>query len=157
MTEDKKLYVEKIRKGTVIDHVQKGLALSVLKILGLAEVGEKHLITIGINVGKPDHKKDIIKVENVDLEEKQLNQIALISPQSRISFIEDYKVREKIVVKVPSIIKNIVKCPNEKCITNVEREPVQTEFSIITEDPLKISCIYCERVVRKAEIMENLR
>ena len=93
----------------------------------------------------------------MDLEEKQLNQIALISPQSKISFIEDYKVREKIIVKVPATIINIVKCPNERCITNVEREPVQTEFRVITDDPLKISCVYCERVLHKPEIMENLR
>lgn len=154
-SESKRLYVEKIRKGTVIDHIKEGFAISVLKILGL-EGKDGTLITIGINVKSNisiSGKKDILKVENIYLEEKQIHQIALISPKCKVSFIENFHVKEKFIVKIPPIIRGIIECPNENCITNVEREPVLTEFKIISENPLKIACNYCERILYKEEIL----
>ncbi|MHA1719568.1 MAG: aspartate carbamoyltransferase regulatory subunit [Promethearchaeota archaeon] len=153
----KRLYVEKIRNGTVIDHIHPGFAFSVLKILGY-EGKDGNLITLGINVksnSSQSGKKDIIKFEDVKLEEKEIHQIALISPRSKVSFIDNYNVIEKFVVKLPKSIEGIVKCPNEKCITNVEREPVATEFKVLSDDPLKVACSYCERIVFKEEIMRT--
>lgn len=155
-TQSKKLYVEKIRKGTVIDHIKSGFGIYVLKILGL-DGKDGSLITMGINVKSNSSitgKKDIVKVENIYLDEKQINQIALISPDCKVSFINEYTVKEKFIVKVPQMIKGIIKCPNDRCITNVDREPVISEFSVISEDPLKISCVFCERVLLRPEILE---
>ena len=154
---NKRLYVEKIRNGTVIDHIHPGFAFSVLKILGY-EGKDGNLITLGINVksnSSQSGKKDIIKFEDVRLEEKEIHQIALISPRCKVSFIDNYNVIEKFVVKLPKSIEGIVKCPNEKCITNVEREPVATEFKVLSDDPLKVACSYCERIVFKDEIMRT--
>ena len=154
-SDSKRLYVEKIKKGTVIDHIKEGFAISVLKILGL-EGRNGTLITLGINVKSnvsSSGHKDILKVENIYLDEKQIHQIALISPGSKVSFIEDFKIKEKFVVKIPSSINGIIDCPNEKCITNVEREPVLTEFKVLSEKPLKIACNYCERILYKEEIL----
>ena len=153
----KRLYVEKIRNGTVIDHIHPGFAFSVLKILGY-EGKDGNLITLGINVksnSSQSGKKDIIKFEDLKLDEKEIHQIALISPRCKVSFIDNYKVIEKFVVKLPKSIEGIIKCPNEKCITNVEREPVATEFKVISDDPLKVACSYCERIVFKDEIMRT--
>ncbi|MHA1766499.1 MAG: aspartate carbamoyltransferase regulatory subunit [Promethearchaeota archaeon] len=154
--DSKRLYVEKIKKGTVIDHIKEGFAISVLKILGL-DGRNGHLITIGINVKSNvsnSGRKDILKVENTYLDEKQIHQIALISPECKVSFIEDFQIKEKFVVKIPEIIKGIINCPNENCITNVEREPVLTEFKVLSEKPLKIACNYCERILYKEEILQ---
>ena len=154
-SDSKRLYVEKIKKGTVIDHIKEGFAISVLKILGL-EGRNSTLIAIGINVKSTvssSGHKDILKVENIYLDEKQIHQIALISPGSKVSFIEDFKIKDKFVVKIPSLIKGIIDCPNENCITNVDREPVLTEFKVLSEKPLKIACNYCERILYKEEIL----
>ena len=154
-SDSKRLYVEKIKKGTVIDHIKEGFAISVLKILGL-EGRNGTLITIGINVKSnvsSSGHKDILKVENIYLDEKQIHQIALISPGSKVSFIEKFKIKDKFVVKIPSLIKGIIDCPNENCITNVDREPVLTEFKVLSEKPLKIACNYCERILYKEEIL----
>ena len=155
--EKQRLYVEKIRNGTVIDHIQAGFAFSVLKILGL-EGKDGSLITVGINVksnSSQSGKKDIVKVENILLDEKQIHQIALISPKCKVSFIEKYEVVEKFIVKIPQLITGIIKCPNERCITNVEREPVATEFKVLEDSPLKVACGYCERIVYKEEILRT--
>ncbi len=155
--EKRRLYVEKIRNGTVIDHINPGLAFSVLKILGF-DGKDGALITIGINVksnSSPTGKKDIIKFENKKLEEKHIHQIAVISPNCKVSFIENYDVKDKFVVKIPEEIRGIIKCPNDRCITNIEREPVVSEFRVLEKEPLKVSCSYCERIVYKDEIMKT--
>lgn len=153
---EKKLYVEKIRNGTVIDHIKAGYATVVMKILGL-DGRDGSLVTVGINVNSkssPTGKKDIVKVENIYLDEKQINQVALISPDSKVSFIKEYEVAEKFVVKIPEIIKGIVKCPNDRCISNANREPVLPEFTVISMDPVKLGCIFCERILTREEILQ---
>ena len=155
-TPEKKLYIEKIRDGTVIDHIKAGFAVFVLKILGL-DGKDGSLITVGINVhsnSSPTGKKDLIKVENIYLDEKQINQIALVSPECKVSFIRDYQVEKKIIVKVPQVVTGVIKCPNEKCISNAEREPCTPEFEVISSDSVKIRCIYRERILDREDIME---
>jgi aspartate carbamoyltransferase regulatory subunit len=155
-TDEKRLYVEKIRNGTVIDHIKSGFAFSVMKILGL-DGSSGHLITVGINVksnSAANGKKDIVKVENVHLEQKQINQIALLSPDCKVSFIEDYKVKEKFVVEVPPVFHGIIDCPNARCISRQEREPIVAEFKILSKDPLKIACGYCGWILDRQEILK---
>jgi len=151
MSEDK-LKIEKIRKGTVIDHINQGYALTILDLTGLAESPD--LMTIGINVpSKKFPKKDIIKIENVFLNEVQMQQISILSPNATISLIEDYKVIEKKKVKIPEVIKKLIVCQNITCITNSRKEPIDTEFLVLEEKPLKIQCVYCDRIYKLDEII----
>lgn len=41
----------------------------------------------------------------------------------------------------------VVKCPNPNCITAQPREPVRAGFWIISTDPPRLQCNYCERYV----------
>jgi len=151
---EKTLRIEKIKTGTVIDHIQSGEALDVLNILGL-NGKDGRLITVGINVNSNRMgKKDIIKVENVFLNDEQLNQISLISPNCTISYIEDFEVKKKFQLTLPKIFQGIIPCPNDRCITNSEREPVQSEFEVISENPIKIKCVFCERILSYDEIIK---
>jgi len=151
MFEDK-LKIEKIRKGTVIDHIDSGYALTILDLTGLAESPD--LMTIGINVpSKKLPKKDLIKIENIFLNEIQMQQISILSPNATISLIEDYKVIEKKKVKIPEVIKKLIVCQNITCITNSQKEPIDTEFLVLEEKPLKIQCAYCNRIYKLDEII----
>jgi aspartate carbamoyltransferase regulatory subunit len=151
MFEDK-LKIEKIRKGTVIDHIDSGYALTILDLTGLAESPD--LMTIGINVpSKKFPKKDLIKIENLFLNEIQMQQISILSPNATISLIEDYKVIEKKKVKIPEVIKKLIVCQNITCITNSQKEPIDTEFFVLEEKPLKIQCAYCDRIYKLDEII----
>ncbi|MBD3351628.1 MAG: aspartate carbamoyltransferase regulatory subunit [Candidatus Lokiarchaeota archaeon] len=146
------LRIEKIREGTVIDHISAGKALTVLNILGL-DGKDGRLITVGINVSsRRTGKKDIIKVERVFLNNDQLNQISLISPNCTISYIKDFKVDRKFILSLPKRFYGIFSCPNENCISNSEREPVKSEFDVISENPIKIKCVYCNRILFFEEI-----
>ena len=151
MSEDK-LKIERIHKGTVIDHIDAGYALTILSLTGLEE--SPNLMTIGVNVpSKKYKKKDIIKIEGVFLNETQMQQISILSPNATISLIDDYKVIEKINVKLPKIIKKLILCQNTTCIVNSQKEPISSEFLVLEEKPLKIQCVYCDRIYKLDEII----
>ena len=152
MGEEEKLKILKIKKGTVIDHIDAGYALTIMDIIGLGE--KQNLMTIGVNIeSKKYDKKDIIKVENVFLTETQMQQISILAPNATISLIEDYNVIKKIKLKLPSVIKKLIKCPNITCISNSEKEPIDSEFTILEEKPLKIQCVYCDRILNLDELV----
>jgi len=140
----KELKVQPIKDGTVIDHIPPGNALKVLKILGLTEKMPESVISIAINVVGKRGKKDIVKIENRELEAEEVDKIALIAPNATINIIRNYEVAEKRKVEVPDEIVGIVKCSNPNCITNI-KEPIKTRFVVKSRHPLKIKCYYCER------------
>ncbi|RLG59636.1 MAG: aspartate carbamoyltransferase regulatory subunit, partial [Candidatus Hydrothermarchaeota archaeon] len=89
---EKELRVLKIKNGTVIDHIEGGQALNVLKIIGIP----KTTVTIAMNVpSKKTGIKDIVKVEGRELKEEEVNKISLISPRATINIIRNYEVVEK--------------------------------------------------------------
>ena len=91
---EEKLKIEKIKRGTVIDHIDAGYALTILNLTGLDE--SPNLMTIGVNVSsKKFNKKDIIKIEGEFLNEIQMQQISILSPNNSISLIDNYRVIEK--------------------------------------------------------------
>ena len=148
--------VAPIRNGTVIDHIKAGQALNVLKILGVNEntIGSSVIIAMHVFSKKdPTGWKDVVKVEDHELDTNTVNKIALISPNATIVIIRDYYVAEKYQVTIGDHIKELAKCSNPNCITNVG-EPVEPEFDIVCRDPPMIRCMYCERCM--TDISKNL-
>ncbi|RLF40101.1 MAG: aspartate carbamoyltransferase regulatory subunit [Thermoplasmata archaeon] len=140
----KELKIPRIKDGTVIDHITAGQALKVLRILGIPE-GTKSIVSVAMYVkSKKMGKKDIVKVENRELDPEEVNKIALIAPKATINIIRDYKVAKKFRVHIPDEIVGIVRCPNPNCISNSE-EPIESRFVVVRRDPLVIKCYYCER------------
>ena len=149
----KELYVKKIRNGTVIDHILAGHALDVLKILGI-DGSEGHIVSAAMNViSKKQNKKDIVKVENRELKPGEVDKIALIAPSATISIIRDYDVAEKTRVKLPDSIRGIVRCSNPACVSNAE--PVEPKFSVERQDPLRLRCYYCVRIMEKTDVLKQ--
>ncbi len=149
------LKVSKIRDGTVIDHITRGHALDVVKLLGI-DGHQGGVVTIAMNV--PSGKiavKDVIKVEGRELASQEVDKIALISPHATINIIRSFKVTEKQRVKLPSIIHGTVKCANPPCISNSEREPVKPIFYVENEEPLRLRCHYCGHIMEKEDILKQ--
>ena len=145
--------MKKIRNGTVIDHILAGHALDVLKILGI-DGREGHIVSVAMNViSKKQNKKDIVKVENRELKPGEVDKIALISPSATISIIRDYEVAEKTRVKLPESISGIVRCSNPACVSNAE--PVEPRFSVERQDPLRLRCFYCVRIMEKTDVLKQ--
>lgn len=139
----KELKVPRIKDGTVIDHITAGNAVKVLHILGIPRTSSS-VVSVAMNVKSKYGKKDIVKVENRELDPKEVDKIALIAPKATINIIRDYEVVKKHKVKLPGEIIGIVSCSNPTCVSNA-KEPVESRFKIISRDPPKIKCYYCER------------
>jgi aspartate carbamoyltransferase regulatory subunit len=144
-----------IRNGTVIDHIANGQALNVLKILGVSEQNIDSVISIGMHVpsSKGSLWKDIIKVEDRELDPKTVDKIALIAPDATISIIRDYYIAEKFQVRLEDRIIGLASCSNPNCITN-KGEPIDPEFRVEVRSPPKLRCVYCDRIL--TNISENL-
>ena len=152
---DKELRVSKIKNGTVIDHINGGYALDVVKILGITG-REKHVMTIAVNVpSKRVGVKDIVKIEGRALSSREVNRIALVAPHATINIIRDYDVERKLEVKLPRLIEGIIKCVNPGCISN-SNEPAETKFYVQGEEPLLLKCHYCGYVLEKADVLRQL-
>ena len=145
MSAEKELRVRPIRNGTVIDRILAGQAMNVLKILGI-KGAYSEVVTMAMNVpSKALGQKDIVKIENRELEEKELDKISLISPGATINIIRDFEVADKYQVELPEMVESMVKCINPNCISNTN-EPVTSKFEVI-KDPIQLRCIYCENVI----------
>ncbi len=148
---DTTLKISKIKDGTVIDHVPSGKGIRVLSILGIDENIE-NTVSVGMHV--PSRKsdfKDVIKIENRFLDRNEIDMIALVAPNATISIIRNYEISEKFNVDLPEKLIGVVKCKNQNCITNT-REPVKTEFEIVSKHPLIIRCSYCQRTMNEKDI-----
>jgi aspartate carbamoyltransferase regulatory subunit len=139
----KELKIPLIKDGTVIDHITAGNAVKVLHILGIPK-GTSSVVSVAMNVNSKMGKKDIVKVENRELDSQEVDKIALIAPKATINIIRDYEVAKKHKVELPEEIIGLVTCSNPTCVSNA-KEPVKSRFKIICKDPLRIKCYYCER------------
>jgi|TARA_B110000438_G_scaffold130562_1_gene126744 aspartate carbamoyltransferase regulatory subunit len=147
---DNLLRVQPIRNGTVIDHIKAGRGKKVLDILNLS--GSDTTISLLINVqSKIQERKDIIKIEDRELNEIEIEKLALLSPNAIVNIIRNYSVAEKIKIEIPEFISEIVHCPNENCICNNERG-VSTNFKLLSEENLHIKCTYCGRKMDEENI-----
>lgn len=144
MSPERELRVSKIRNGTVIDHVTGGQALNVLAILGI-DGSEGFGVSIGMNVPSDRlGRKDVVKVEERELSQSEVDVLSLIAPEATINIIRDYDVVEKNRVERPDSVTGVLSCPNHNCITN-EDEPVRPRFDVVSEG---VRCGYCSEIIR---------
>jgi aspartate carbamoyltransferase regulatory subunit len=144
------LIVKKIENGSVIDHITAGKGLKVVNILNL---NPEETAVLLINVAsKKLGRKDIVKVENRILTSREVNKISLIAPNASLNIIENGEVKEKRKVELANTLENIVKCPNTNCITN-SNEPIKTKFFVEEAMPIKLRCLYCEKIFNSEEII----
>lgn len=144
-----------IKNGTVIDHVQANRALTLVKVLDLT--GQDKIVSLGLGFKSKKYGfKDLIKVEDKELSPEEVNQVAILVPTATINIIRNCKVFKKFKVSMPEEIKDLIACPNPKCITN--NESVRTKFYPVLEkkDKYNFQCHYCERVFPEEEIIGEL-
>ena len=146
------LLVRRIKDGTVIDHIDTGMALIVLKALNITGK-EGSVITVAMNVPSSKlERKDIIKVENKFLESNETNKLALLAPKATVNIIRDYKVVEKRKVELPDTFVGIFKCSNPKCVTNSKEEIVPI-IDVIDKSKQTLKCRYCSRILNVSELI----
>ncbi len=146
----KELRISALQNGTVIDHIPVEDVFRIVEILKLQDL--KKEISIATNLpSKKLGRKGIIKVSNVQLDQTAVDAVALLAAGANIVIIKNYKVARKVVIKMPNIVKGIVRCFNPNCITN--KEEVVTVFRVLASSPLKLQCHFCSKIMSE----DNLR
>ncbi len=143
-TENKTLPISAIGQGVVIDHITVGQALTIIKLLKLSS--PDHPIMLGLNLPSVSMgAKDLIKLEEHTLSDKEYDKIAVLSPNATINIIDDFKIIEKMKLELPDKIADITPCSNSRCVTNYEK--VKSLFVINKRGPLAIQlrCYYCRK------------
>jgi aspartate carbamoyltransferase regulatory subunit len=146
MSDASQLLVRRIKDGTVIDHIEAGKALVVLRVIDITGK-DGNVITVALNVPSNKHiKKDIVKIENKFLMKYETDKLALIAPRATINIIKDYKLIEKRKIQLPDSIVGIFRCPNLKCISNSE-EDIRSTLDIVDKQNIILECRYCARTL----------
>ena len=136
------LNIEKIRNGIVIDHIKSGQGIRIFNWLGL----DKSPNTVAFVVNASSRgmgRKDIIKIDNTIA--INFNLLGLIDPNITVNIIEDEKVTEKITLKLPEKVENVIVCKNPRCITSTEK---YTPHIFYLENPEERTyrCEYCDEI-----------
>ena len=148
--------VTAIRNGTVIDHIPAGHAMRVLEMLG---INNSSSVPVSMVMNVPSKKKgtkDIIKVEDRELPQDELNRLALVAPDAHVAIIRAYVVAEKLTIELGSEVTNVVRCTFSNCITTNPREPLPHRLKVLSREPLELRCHYCGRPQDLEELVRNV-
>ena len=106
--------------------------------------GEVVSVALNVPSGRMG-RKDVVKVENRDLSQAELDVLSLIAPDATINLIRNYEVIEKTRVERPHSVECLLECLNRDCITNTD-EPVETRFEVLDDG---VRCEYCGTIIRQ--------
>lgn len=140
------LNVGKIEEGFVLDHIKAGTSLSIYRHLQLDKLDCTVAIIKNARSNKMG-KKDILKVE-CDINSLDLDILGFIDHNITVNIIKDEKIVEKMALKLPQQIKNVIKCKNPRCITSIEQELDQI-FYLTDPEKEVYRCKYCEEKYKK--------
>ncbi len=146
------LMIPKIKLGIVIDHIPAGDGVKILEIISRYKEMDEVPITLGINYDSQKMgRKDLIKLQMEFLPPEIIQHISIVVPGVTIKAIKEYKVYSKVVVQAPKVIKNLLRCKNPNCITNLQRG-VETLFIAVNDESSEVKCNYCERIFDRSEL-----
>lgn len=127
------LFIDRIRDGTVIDNLVYGSAIDIAQKLNLKNRFNS------VPADLYEEKRSFIKTNKMDLAERELKKIAVISPKPTVNYIRNGRVIEKFIYLL---------CDNDNCVTREINEDVPPKFYY---DGDTLRCRYCRRVYE----MEN--
>ncbi len=138
--------IERINNGIVMDHINVGKGIEILNLFPTELLKTKidyASYVESVSLGK----KDIIKIENLNVNPKTLMKMALIAPDITISIIRDGEIQEKISPTVPPEVEGVISCKNPKCIT-LREDYLVSRFRIERTETGKLQqqCVFCEHL-----------
>ncbi|MFT5871787.1 MAG: aspartate carbamoyltransferase regulatory subunit [Clostridium sp.] len=134
--------INSIKRGIVIDHIKAGAGLKIFNYLGL----DKAEFTVALIMNAPSSKlglKDIIKIENeIDID---FTVLGFIDPNITINIITGEEIENKVKLKLPEKIENVIKCNNPRCIASIEQE-ISNSFYLANREKGEYRCVYCDEI-----------
>jgi aspartate carbamoyltransferase regulatory subunit len=150
------MLVRKIPDGSVIDHIAAGKALSVLRLLGDPQENG-FTIAMVMNVGSSKMgRKDIVKVEGMEISQEQVQRLALIAPRASVNIVRSYRVVAKRNALPPRTLRGILSCTATTGVSVREKDSAPSIFFLSGKSPLRYRCKYCGRELAEKEISSQL-
>jgi aspartate carbamoyltransferase regulatory subunit len=136
------LNIDQIRNGIVIDHIKAGQGIKIFSWLGLDRASYTVAFVLNANSGRMG-KKDLIKIDNTIAINFDI--LGLIDPNITVNVIRNKKISEKIMLKLPERVENVLICKNPRCITSTERY-VPHIFRLDNRELRSYRCEYCDEL-----------
>lgn len=134
------MHIDSITNGFVIDHITAGRGMRLYELLDLDAL-DCSVALIRNVPSKKMGKKDIIKIDaDIDI---NLDIIGYVDPGVTVNLISDGALAEKRTLELPSLLTNVIKCKNPRCITSTEQE-LDHIFKLTDVSNGVYRCIYCE-------------
>jgi len=139
------LLIPKIELGIVIDHIPAGDGVKILEIISTYEEMKDVIVSLGLNYKSHKlGKKDLIKLQMEFLSPEIIQHISIVVPGVTVKAVKDFKVHNKVVVRPPREIKNLLECKNPNCISSIEKH-IGSIFTAVDDQTKQVKCHYCER------------
>jgi aspartate carbamoyltransferase regulatory subunit len=136
------LNIDKIRNGIVIDHIKAGQGIHIFNWLGLDKA--PYTVAFVVNASSRNMgRKDIIKIDNTIA--INFDVLGLIDPNITVNIIEDETITEKIKLKLPEKVENVIHCKNPRCITSTEKY-IPHIFHLENPKERTYRCEYCDEI-----------
>ncbi|MDR1238481.1 MAG: aspartate carbamoyltransferase regulatory subunit [Treponema sp.] len=136
------LNIDEIKNGIVIDHIKAGQGIRIFNWLGLDKSPYNVAFVVNASSGRMG-RKDIIKIDNTITINFDL--LGLIDPNITVNIIENETITEKIKLKLPQRVEDVLICKNPRCITSTEKY-VPHVFLLENPDQLTYRCEYCDEI-----------
>ena len=136
------LNIDKIQNGIVIDHIKAGQGIRIFNWLGLDKSNYTVAFVLNANSGRMG-SKDIIKIDktiaiNFDI-------LGLIDSNITVKIIENEVITERIKLKLPEKVENVILCKNPRCITSTEKYMPHI-FHLENSEERTYRCEYCDDI-----------
>ena len=141
------LNIAKIKNGVVIDHIKAGQGIRIFNWLGLDKAPYTVAFVVNANSRRMG-RKDIIKIDNTIAISFDL--LGLIDPDITVNIIESESITEKIQLRLPQRVENILICKNPRCVTSTEAY-VPHIFHLDDPDLGTYRCEYCDEIRSTAD------
>jgi aspartate carbamoyltransferase regulatory subunit len=136
------LNIDKIKNGIVIDHIKAGQGIHIFNWLGLDRA--PYTVAFVVNASSRHmNRKDIIKIDNTIT--INFNILGLIDPNITVNIIENEQITEKINLKLPEKVENVILCKNPRCITSTEKY-IPHVFHLENRELRTYRCEYCDEI-----------
>ncbi|MDR2020909.1 MAG: aspartate carbamoyltransferase regulatory subunit [Treponema sp.] len=140
------LNIAEIKNGIVIDHIKAGQGIRIFNWLGLGKASYPVAFVVNASSDRMG-RKDLIKIDNTITINFDI--LGLIDPNITVNIIENEAVTEKIKLKLPRRVEDILICKNPRCITSTEKY-IPHIFHLDNPEQGAYRCEYCDEV-RSAE------
>jgi aspartate carbamoyltransferase regulatory subunit len=136
------LNIAEIKNGIVIDHIKAGQGIKIFNWLGL----DKAPYTVAFVVNASSDRmgrKDLIKIDNTIAINFDI--LGLIDPNITVNIIENEVITEKIKLRLPERVENVLVCKNPRCITATEPY-IPHVFRLQNREQRIYRCEYCDEI-----------